>query len=122
MAPNEVDEATQVLSDYVGKTLRVHTNDNRIFVGQMKCTDRVSEHRRLRGDFILPCSPRVQECNVILALTQEYRPPAEDVVKAAAEKAGSSSLQMPFAHRFVGLVVVPGKYITRIEMEEFLAT
>lgn len=64
----------------------------------------------------------MQECNIILALTQEYRPPAEEVVKAAAEKAGSSSLQMPFSHRFVGLVVVPGKHITKIEMEEYLAT
>jgi hypothetical protein len=53
-------------------------------------------------------------------LTQEYRPPAEDVVKAAAEKAGSSSLQMPFTHRFVGLVVVPGKHITKIELEEYI--
>lgn len=38
----DVEEATKILSQYVGKTLRVHTDDNRIFVGQMKCTDRVS--------------------------------------------------------------------------------
>lgn len=63
---------------------------------------------------------RFQECNIILALTQEYRPPAQEVVKAAAEEAASSSLQMPFSHRFVGLVVVPGKYITKIEMEEHI--
>jgi hypothetical protein len=31
-------------------------------------------------------------------------------------------LQMPFSHRFVGLVVVPGKYITKIELEEHIAT
>jgi hypothetical protein len=63
-----------------------------------------------------------KECNIILALTQEYRPPAQEVVKAAAEDAGSSSLQMPFSHRFVGLVVVPGKYITKIEMEERISS
>lgn len=63
-----------------------------------------------------------QECNIILALTQEYRPPGEEVVKAAAERAGSSSVQMPFSHRFIGLVVVPGKYITKIEMEEYMPT
>lgn len=62
-----------------------------------------------------------QECNIILGLTQEYRPPPEDAVRDAAVKEGSSSLQMPFSHRFVGLVVVPGKHITKIELEEYIA-
>jgi hypothetical protein len=43
MASSEVDQATQLLSEYIGKTLRVHTDDKRVFVGQMKCTDRVCE-------------------------------------------------------------------------------
>jgi small nuclear ribonucleoprotein (snRNP)-like protein len=42
MASVDVEEANNVLNEYIGKTLRVHTDDNRIFVGQMKCTDRVS--------------------------------------------------------------------------------
>lgn len=42
MASAEVEEANKILIEYIGKTLRVHTDDNRIFVGQMKCTDRVS--------------------------------------------------------------------------------
>jgi small nuclear ribonucleoprotein (snRNP)-like protein len=41
MASQEVEEATKLLSEYIGKTLRVHTDDKRVFVGQMKCTDRV---------------------------------------------------------------------------------
>ena len=60
----------------------------------------------------------MQECNIILAHTQEYRPPSETVIKDAAEKAGTANPQIPFLNRFVGLVVVPGKYITRIEHEE----
>lgn len=61
-----------------------------------------------------------QECNIILALTQEYRPPSEDSLKASFQETGSSSMQMPFSNRFVGLVVVPGKYITKIELEEYV--
>jgi small nuclear ribonucleoprotein (snRNP)-like protein len=34
--------ATSYLAQYIGKTLRIYTNDNRIFTGQVKCTDRVS--------------------------------------------------------------------------------
>lgn len=87
------------LSKYLGRTLRIHTTDKRIFVGQMRCTDR--------------------ECNVILVLTQEYRPPSAAVIKAAAEQSGSNP-QVPFLNRYVGLVVVPGKHITKIELEEWV--
>jgi len=100
MASPQIEEATSVLSRYLGRTLRVHTNDKRVFVGQMKCTDR--------------------ECNIILSLAQEYRPPSESDLKAAAEEAGDSKLQVPFSSRFVGLIVVPGKYITKIEQEEYV--
>jgi hypothetical protein len=34
-------EATEYLHHLLNKTLRVHTTDSRIFVGTMKCTDRV---------------------------------------------------------------------------------
>lgn len=34
-------EATAFLTSLLNKTLRVHTNDSRMFVGQMKCTDKV---------------------------------------------------------------------------------
>jgi hypothetical protein len=35
-------EATFWLSQFIGKNLRVHASDGRIFGGQMKCTDKVS--------------------------------------------------------------------------------
>jgi small nuclear ribonucleoprotein (snRNP)-like protein len=99
-AANAVDQATSLLSQYLGRTLRVHTDDKRVFVGQMKCTDR--------------------ECNIVLGLTQEYRPPPDSELKATAEKTGDTNIQVPFTSRYVGLVVVPGKYITKIEQEEFV--
>lgn len=42
------DEAAFWLSQFIGKTLRVHASDGRIFGGQMKCTDKVSKRRGLR--------------------------------------------------------------------------
>jgi hypothetical protein len=34
-------EATAWLSQFIGKNLRIHTSDDRVFGGQMKCTDKV---------------------------------------------------------------------------------
>jgi small nuclear ribonucleoprotein (snRNP)-like protein len=100
MAEAQVEEASALLSQYLGKSLRVHTTDKRVFVGQMKCTDR--------------------ECNIVLGLTQEYRPPAEDALQARAAEAGTSKYHIPFTSRYVGLVVVPGKHVTKIEQEEYI--
>jgi small nuclear ribonucleoprotein (snRNP)-like protein len=35
-------EASFYLSQFIGKPLRIHVSDGRVFGGQMKCTDRVS--------------------------------------------------------------------------------
>ena len=70
-----------------------------MFVGQLKCTD---------GDR-----------NIILALTQEYRPPSQKAIeRAAKESDGKGSVKVDMQKRFVGLIVVPGQYIKRIEVEE----
>jgi small nuclear ribonucleoprotein (snRNP)-like protein len=34
-------EASVYLSQFIGKNLRIHTTDDRVFGGQMKCTDKV---------------------------------------------------------------------------------
>ncbi|THZ42885.1 hypothetical protein D6C90_05179 [Aureobasidium pullulans] len=95
-------EATEYLTRLLNKTLRIHTTDSRIFVGTMKCTD--------------------QERNIILSLTHEYRQPPPSVVKIAAmqmEMDGvKGNVKVDMLKRFVGLVVVPGRYITKIEVEE----
>lgn len=98
MAEDDIGYLTALLN----RTLHVHASDGRIFVGQLKCTDR--------------------ERNIVLAMTQEFRQPT------------ATDLELPLSHRstgfvneaarpgmrkrFVGLIVVPGQYITKIELEE----
>ncbi|KAK5163149.1 uncharacterized protein LTR77_010933 [Saxophila tyrrhenica] len=94
-------QATAYLTSLLNKTLHIHISDGRMFVGQLKCTD--------------------NERNIILAMTHEYRQPSKkDVERAAAEheaseKAGKVKVDMK--KRFVGLVVVPGRYIEKVEVE-----
>lgn len=38
----DYDEATKYLGSMLGKQLRIHTTDLRIFVGEFKCTDNVN--------------------------------------------------------------------------------
>ncbi|KAJ9643919.1 hypothetical protein H2201_006551 [Coniosporium apollinis] len=92
------ERAVAYLTQLIGKTLRITVTDNRMFEGQMKCTDR--------------------DRNVILALTHEYRPPSEEAIKKAIAESGSSSVMLPHSSRFMGLVVVPGEHITKIELED----
>ena len=89
------------LACYLNKTLHVHISDGRMFVGALKCTD--------------------NECNVILSMTHEYRPPSRADVQLAAlkhERAGlEGNVKVDMKKRFVGLVVVPGLHIRKIELE-----
>lgn len=97
----DLNDAATYLTTYLNKTLRIHITDGRMFVGEMKCTD--------------------NECNIILAMTHEYRHPSESDVKLAAErheKAGKAgNVKVDMKKRFVGLVVVPGQYITKMELD-----
>ncbi|KAA8647387.1 hypothetical protein EYZ11_001631 [Aspergillus tanneri] len=101
------NHAVQYLESLIGQTLRVHATDTRIFVGNFKCTDAAR--------------------NVILANTYEYRFPTISAVKNAAVDADShssgiasdsASVKVNMTSRFIGLVVVPGQHITKIELEE----
>lgn len=96
--------ATQYLTSLLNRTLRIHTSDTRIFVGQMKCTDR--------------------ERNVILGMTHELRWPGggppqleEKSEHVVGKEGGRGSAKQEMLRRFVGLVVVPGEFITKIEVE-----
>lgn len=91
-------EASFYLSQLIGKSLRIHTSDNRVFGGQMKCTDK--------------------DRNIILSLTYEFREPPADVIEQAVKSSGNPSVSVPWTSRYVGLVVVPGSHITKIELEE----
>ncbi|KAF2798079.1 hypothetical protein K505DRAFT_234116 [Melanomma pulvis-pyrius CBS 109.77] len=91
-------EASVYLSQFIGKNLRIHTTDDRVFGGQMKCTDK--------------------DRNIILALTYEYRAPPADVIREAVEASGNPSVPVTWNSRYVGLVVVPGPHVKKIEFED----
>lgn len=46
------NEATLWLSQFIGKNLRIHASDGRVFGGQMKCTDKVGHKVILHVDEI----------------------------------------------------------------------
>ncbi len=59
---------------------------------------------------------------MVLAHTYEYRQPspqklAEIAEQAAADRTGRVTMDM--TSRYLGLVVVPGKHIVKIELEQF---
>ncbi|KAL5044090.1 hypothetical protein BDW71DRAFT_186749 [Aspergillus fruticulosus] len=97
-------KAVQYLESLIGRTLRVHATDTRVFVGVFKCTDAAR--------------------NIILANTHEYRYPTTAAIRDAAldttseNPEESQKLKLNMTSRFIGLVVVPGQHITSIELEE----
>lgn len=95
-----MDDKTAYLQSLLGQQFRIHTTDERVFAGELKCTD--------------------NECNVILAKAFEYRasPAARDASLSEALEVGKSKAVVNMSSRFLGLVVVPGAYITKIEVEE----
>jgi hypothetical protein len=65
------------------------------------------------------CLPNsTQDRNIILALAHEYRAPSAEIIRKAVEDSGNPSASVPWNSRYVGLVVVPGQHITKIEFEE----
>lgn len=115
------EEAQLFLNSLLNKTLRIYITDRRIFVGQLKCTDKACSSISL---LLLPPSEQKsnhhQDRNIILSLTHEYRHPSTSAVETAANNSGSTTgnVKVDMLKRFVGLVVVPGEYITKIEVED----
>ncbi|KAM0440900.1 hypothetical protein ACHAPT_000203 [Fusarium lateritium] len=93
------EQAREYLSGVLNKTLRVYTTDGRLFWGALKCTD--------------------PDKNIVLAHTYEYRQPSSRQRAEAAEKAGGETIKLDMTSRYLGLVVVPGHHIVKIEVEEF---
>ncbi|OLN84375.1 N-alpha-acetyltransferase 38-B, NatC auxiliary subunit [Colletotrichum chlorophyti] len=97
----EKEGARNFLTSLLNKNLRVLATDGRMFLGQFKCTD--------------------PDRNVVLAHTYEYRQPSaqqrQEAAMSAAARTGSVTMDM--TSRYLGLVVVPGQYIVKIEVEEF---
>ncbi|KAJ6787944.1 hypothetical protein PWT90_03761 [Aphanocladium album] len=93
------DAAHEYLSSLLNQNLRVVTTDGRLFWGQFKCTD--------------------AENNIVLAHTYEYRPPTEEQRAQAMTQAAGSNMTLDMTSRYLGLVVVPGHRITKMEVERF---
>jgi N-alpha-acetyltransferase 38, NatC auxiliary subunit len=143
-------QAEQYLQSFLGKTLRIHTTDTRMFVGCFKCTDAVCLFPSVNSFFfvhdcaastrfndlllynfflfwISPLLTMTQERNIILSGTFEYRFPSPSAVREAASNVITKSenpssthnkVKVDMTSRFIGLIVVPGQHITRIEVEE----
>lgn len=55
----------------------------------------------------------------MLAHTYEYRQPSAKKRAEAAEKASGESIKVDMTSRYLGLVVVPGQHIVKMEVEEY---
>lgn len=64
----------------------------------------------------------MQERNIILGQAFEYREPSLNTIKAAANASAApestEKVKLDMTSRFLGLIVVPGQHITKIEAEE----
>jgi N-alpha-acetyltransferase 38, NatC auxiliary subunit len=58
-----------------------------------------------------------QECNIILSQSYEYRPPTAKMIQITAGASSITTLKADMTSRFLGLIVVPGQYINKIEIE-----
>ncbi|KAI1147106.1 LSM domain-containing protein [Nemania diffusa] len=95
-------EAEAYLKSLINKTLRIHATDGRMFIGTFKCTD--------------------TDRNVVLSITYEYRQPSQQKLTeaaAAAASANSQTVKADMSSRYLGLVVIPGEHIAKMEVEEF---
>ncbi|KAH8166195.1 hypothetical protein CIB48_g2041 [Xylaria polymorpha] len=92
-------EAETYLRSLINKTLRVHATDGRMFIGTFKCTD--------------------TDRNVVLSLTYEYRQPSQQKLAEAAASSNSATVKADMTSRYLGLVVIPGEHIVKMEVEEF---
>ncbi|KAI1774721.1 Sm-like ribonucleoprotein [Hypoxylon cercidicola] len=95
-------EAEEFLKSLLNKNLRVYTTDGRLFIGTFKCTDTHS--------------------NIVLSLAYEYRQPSQQKLAeaaAASAESGKSTVAADMPSRYLGLVVIPGHHIVKMEVEEF---
>ncbi|GES61381.1 LSM domain protein [Aspergillus terreus] len=128
------NQAVQYLESLIGQTLRIHASDTRIFVGNFKWNKAAtrtisSKEKTPRQQYETTANPRlIKARNIILGSTYEYRYPTPSAVRDAAADAAKdpespagappNNVQVNMTSRFIGLVVIPGQHITKIELEE----
>ncbi|KAI1358735.1 hypothetical protein F5Y08DRAFT_105881 [Xylaria arbuscula] len=92
-------EAELFLTSLINKTLRIHVTDGRIFTGTFKCTD--------------------TDSNIVIANAFEYQQPSQRQLAEAASNATTDTIVADMTSTYMGLIVVPGKQINKLEVEEF---
>ncbi|MCJ1481366.1 hypothetical protein MMC06_001523 [Schaereria dolodes] len=128
--------ATAYLQSLLNKQLRIHTTDTRMFVGEFKCTDndlniilsRTHEYRLPSSSTLLQSLPSATTPTTTTASNSpanDDKPPSTSPhTNTSASTATSSSsnttnsIKADMTSRFLGLVVVPGRHVVRIEVEE----
>ncbi|KAF7560907.1 hypothetical protein G7046_g3242 [Stylonectria norvegica] len=93
------EEARDYIGGLLNKNLRVYTTDGRLFWGSFKCTD--------------------ADKNIVLAYTYEYRQPSSKQRADAAAQSPDVAITLDMTSRYLGLVVVPGHHIIKMEVEHF---
>ncbi|KAK5643382.1 hypothetical protein RI129_007227 [Pyrocoelia pectoralis] len=83
------------LRKWLNKTLKIEMSDGRVLIGVFLCTDR--------------------DANVILGSCSEYLPEENMVEASTATASSASNTEEP---RMLGLVMVPGKHIVNICLDE----
>ncbi|KAL1839487.1 hypothetical protein VTJ49DRAFT_1462 [Mycothermus thermophilus] len=130
------DESAAYLRSLLNKNLRVTTTDNRMFWGSFKCTDYESnivlQHTyEYRFPMVTPESLAAAAEQQSQQSQQEEQKPPETATETETESQPNPSsttatppnqkktVKLDMTSRYLGLVVVPGKHIVRIEVEEF---
>ena len=92
------------LRSYLNFKARVTITDGRIFIGTFVCTDK--------------------QKNIILAQTKEFRGGKKKEMKMGMTRWGGKAKNVIInnrqidEHRMVGLVMIPGKHLVKIETED----
>lgn len=55
----------------------------------------------------------------MLAHSYEYRQPSSKELAKAAGEAHGDNVKVDMSSRYLGLIVIPGHHITKLEVEEF---
>jgi hypothetical protein len=61
----------------------------------------------------------LKDRNIVLSHTYEYRQPSSRERAKAQEEADGTSVKVDMTSRYLGLVVIPGHHIAKMEVEQF---
>jgi hypothetical protein len=130
-------QSEDYLRSLLNKTLRVTTDDTRMFMGRFRCTDSVGlSLSSVQTTFAMSISfpsnfsnshpPKTnslsqQDRNIILSQAFEYRFPSTTATSSSSAPTSSDPAEPESTSRYLGQVVVPGAHISKIELEEFVS-